>query len=936
MPLSARVSLAAQRTIREAFLDLERTISEKDRAGLAGTTLDNVIKAAHDVEDQLAARQLLRNMRRLSPLFTGLQYYSKSIEVLCNGTPYLPWVWAPIKVILKVASDFVDAFEKIIAAYARIAEPLARFKLFDQAYSNNHEIQQTLANFYSDIIKFHKQAYKFVRRSSWKIFFMTSWGRFQRRFDGLIEGLKEHEDLVDRTVNAVHISESKKMREELVTSRREILERAAKDEEERTSNQYVAIVGWLKMDDSEQAKLFESVTTESQKYAGTCDWILQQERTVAWMRCSQESAFLVLQGNPGTGKSVLATNIATFLRSAQKSLVISHICTYSQASSTEYDQILRSILLQLVRSDVDLIAYVYEMFILKKKSVTSQAIERLILETIGAVSDNPAETKYVHIILDGLDECNEEKQPRVINLLERMVSAATESTSAVCKVLMTTCMPSSVAKKLKQKHMVSLSREKGALGRAIELYASHRLGQLRHRWHQMGITDTDIKTLESRLAEKADGMFLWARLVLEYLATNMFVQKNEVLGAIDTLPRELSAFYSQILTQLVSHFDKRSVARLRSILGWIAFAKRPLRKAELRSALSISSDEDKFHIQELAPSYLFLLQSPDSNIGLNEYGVAQEQGLVVASCLLSGLEIFRPGYPERDRSLRVLKGFHGLHLYATEFWVEYVLFLAASHHGLDVESKFFELSIQLARYLNSLPPGDGPLSEQTEDSRLVHLDRQPDLQNAASRILADRITMSEQDRTQPPAQPPERTICEVTGLSTLLSNYQHTVQSLLQLWKYPGVSIQELERFKQDFRSSAFTCRFPGCPFASIGFANMDLQAQHDQSHTPRVSCEVTGCNYPPFSSAQALRNHRIKHHNQGISNIKIRVPENFVRKTTRPPIPRNRGSTWAPGVPDTPVTKEEPVHTAAAPAVSKLATRCWNRYLNNGLPSLH
>jgi hypothetical protein len=100
---SLSVSPAARRIIEEAFRDLEQTISQHDKAELAGTTLEKVIHAARAVEDELAARQSLRNMRRLMPLFTGLQYYAKSIDVLCNGTPYLAWIWAPIKLILHVS-----------------------------------------------------------------------------------------------------------------------------------------------------------------------------------------------------------------------------------------------------------------------------------------------------------------------------------------------------------------------------------------------------------------------------------------------------------------------------------------------------------------------------------------------------------------------------------------------------------------------------------------------------------------------------------------------------------------------------------------------------------------------------------------------------------------------------------------------------------------
>jgi hypothetical protein len=105
MPLQRRDPSAAlaQRTIREAFEDLEKVVSPADSRHFESATLEDVQKAALEIENQLAARQSLRNMRRLMPLFSGLGYYAQAIEILCNGTPYLPWLWAPIKVILKVS-----------------------------------------------------------------------------------------------------------------------------------------------------------------------------------------------------------------------------------------------------------------------------------------------------------------------------------------------------------------------------------------------------------------------------------------------------------------------------------------------------------------------------------------------------------------------------------------------------------------------------------------------------------------------------------------------------------------------------------------------------------------------------------------------------------------------------------------------------------------
>jgi hypothetical protein len=86
----------ARRTFKDSFERFERTVqkrSKTDQREFSDTTLRDVHEAAKEIEQQLAAQQRLRNLKRLEPLLNGLEAYSKVLEVLCNGTPYLPWIW---------------------------------------------------------------------------------------------------------------------------------------------------------------------------------------------------------------------------------------------------------------------------------------------------------------------------------------------------------------------------------------------------------------------------------------------------------------------------------------------------------------------------------------------------------------------------------------------------------------------------------------------------------------------------------------------------------------------------------------------------------------------------------------------------------------------------------------------------------------------------
>jgi len=79
--------------IADAFGKLKRSISEEDAHKFASTELKDVWVAVREIDSRQRMRLSAQNMRRIEPMLRGIEKYTKVIEVLCNGTPYMPYVW---------------------------------------------------------------------------------------------------------------------------------------------------------------------------------------------------------------------------------------------------------------------------------------------------------------------------------------------------------------------------------------------------------------------------------------------------------------------------------------------------------------------------------------------------------------------------------------------------------------------------------------------------------------------------------------------------------------------------------------------------------------------------------------------------------------------------------------------------------------------------
>lgn len=82
-----------QSIIQDAFTKLEQALYRSDIQLFRTTTLTDVREAAKIISRDQAQRRCLQNLRRLEPFFEALGKFGGAIETLCQGTPYLCYIW---------------------------------------------------------------------------------------------------------------------------------------------------------------------------------------------------------------------------------------------------------------------------------------------------------------------------------------------------------------------------------------------------------------------------------------------------------------------------------------------------------------------------------------------------------------------------------------------------------------------------------------------------------------------------------------------------------------------------------------------------------------------------------------------------------------------------------------------------------------------------
>ncbi|KAK0432044.1 hypothetical protein EV421DRAFT_1911347 [Armillaria borealis] len=277
---------------------------------------------------------------------------------------------------------------------------------------------------------------------------------------------------------------------------------------------------------------FKSVQTEklSQRVGDTGRQFLECQQIQEWIHGSAESACLWCPGNPGVGKTILASIIIGHLRMLvhQKALVLSIFCDYQSAAAQTVADLVCSLVKQLIQ-DNGLSIPITSLYSQCLRDQTRPSLDDLTK----ILSQEFTSFQRVFIVLDALDELDIRATDVDIN------------------------------------SYIAIKLLRGRLSR-----------------HIRGRDDLREAILTG-VAEKAKGMFLLAGLHMDLLAqtTNPKILR-EVLGK---LPETMTSAYDRTLARVDSQgvYDRDLAYR---VYSWVAFAKRPLTVLELRHALAVEPE----------------------------------------------------------------------------------------------------------------------------------------------------------------------------------------------------------------------------------------------------------------------------------------------------------------------------------------------------------
>ncbi|KAF8465350.1 hypothetical protein BDZ91DRAFT_763717 [Kalaharituber pfeilii] len=309
----------------------------------------------------------------------------------------------------------------------------------------------------------------------------------------------------------------------------------------------------------------------------TGEWLYEMGEFKEWVQ-SHHSSLLWCHGISGSGKSVLSTSVVKHLMDTclqqttyepGKTFIGYFFCTFSDYHSLVFEVIIRSLIKQILsvfHGSAEFEEYLAKFFNQCNNIPSVHQWQKLFIRTCSLPN-------HIYLILDGVDECHDDIQAQILELLNEMLSIPRS-----IKIYLSSRKEVYLARNLT--HAISISLDDVKWRPEIEGYIDESLRQ-RLNDGRLQIEDpTMVEEIKQALMVGAEGMQL---------------NDEEIREALRSLPRDLDEIYIRMLQRIIKEYKKDIAVEA---FRWLTRARRQLSLRELVEAVVIR-DEDTVRAQGL-------------------------------------------------------------------------------------------------------------------------------------------------------------------------------------------------------------------------------------------------------------------------------------------------------------------------------------------------
>ncbi|KAL3456285.1 hypothetical protein BJX64DRAFT_281462 [Aspergillus heterothallicus] len=836
---------------RKLFQDF---LTEKQRLQFAVTKYEHVQDSVEKIQQKYGEKKELLNMYRIQSFLEAMNEYGKVVEVFLNCTPFVAYIWGPVKFVLQVASSWSDSLDIILSAYEEIGERAPSFLRYRLVFENNPAMRDMLEKWYCDVLQFHFHALQFLTRPRWNQLFKSSWKVFNSKFKRILDSLQRHKDLIESEKTTLAVYEIQTLRDD----------EAARFNESRL-NDILDKINAPNCYLDQETVLGHRDNQESGK------WVLIDKKFKEWRDALPGSnPLLYIHGIPGAGKTTLTSTIVDILCATLKSPVLFFYCNHRLGGRDSFVAILQGLLAQLFSTDRALAMEFSEKYCsydrrrFETTSVLREAVD---------VAFNSQHISYV--VLDGLDECDISEAEKTIHWFTTYQQHTPVGTDGHIRLLCVGQRTDLLQRMLSKAQDISLDTQQRH-HEDIERYIQEKMQSISY------IFDLDASTqgrIITKVSSVANGMFLYAKVVMDNLACQDTLDDlmNELAPGV--FPDALDTAYQRVVSTVVEKAHPKQRRTALHILGWVTCATRPLKWREIQATFFIDPETNPSKYEERrlrATCRKFCSSLVDVHLGTTRepaeatlalvHTTAQEYlirtntidvvsqhvklGLFCSKYLLS--TPFSNTFEESQVRANALSGYYALQDYAVSSIFDH--FLAASEKGDNGKPA---LPIALRSSLESL---FAEYRKPSESKRMATMNRLDGLDQLAQYLPSDA------DKRYALFDLEQRTFMIRAMLEQVRSELPHQ----------HGCTILELL-----YGPISFKCPRPWCLHFLSGLDTVGDRRRHILRHDNPFICPDDTCPLHEigFDSELRLNRHIIQYHSSMQDTPQVVFPEPRARK---------------------------------------------------------